>query len=366
MRIIKALKYILLFAAFFTAEEPLYSQKIAEPDLSFSPRHYLCYRTDKELTVDGKLNEEAWQKAPWSETFLDVEGDKKPAPEFKTRIKMLWDNSFLYIAAELEEPNVWATLRQRDTTIYNDNNFEVFIDPDGDTQNYYEFEINALNTFWDLFMTKPYRTGGFPISAWDIRGIRTAVDVQGTINNPSDKDHGWSVEIALPMKILMQSSGLKGLPKDGDEWRVDFTRVEWGVKSKDGRYQRIDDQTSYWAWSPIGLIDFHYPDMYGYLQFSDLTAGGTEEAFIEKPEEKAKRVLRELFYKERAYYSDHGRYTRDLKDLNFQKKDIPGYEQPPIIETAADFFEISMTASDNKVRVYILSDGKTGHTLLNK
>ncbi|HEX2869477.1 MAG TPA: carbohydrate-binding family 9-like protein [Ignavibacteriales bacterium] len=364
MRITKTLKYILLGAVCLTAEKPLYSQKIPEPDLSFSPRHYVCYRTDHELTIDGKPDEEAWQKAPWTEAFLDVQGDKKPSPEFKTRVKMLWDNSFLYVAAELEEPNVWATLKTRDTTIYNDNNFEVFIDPDGDTQNYYEFEINALNTFWDLFMTKPYRTGGFPVSAWDIRGIKTAVYVQGTLNNPSDKDHGWSVEIALPLKVLMQSTGLKRLPKDGEQWRVDFTRVEWGVKSQDGRYQRIDDQTSYWAWSPIGLVDFHYPDMYGFVQFSDHSAGSTEVSFLEKPEENAKRVLRQLFYKERAYYSDHGRYTSDLNDLNFEKKDIPAFQWPPVIETAQDFFEISLGDSDNKIRLYIFSDGKTGRTLL--
>lgn len=337
-----------------------FCQVIPEPEIPFSPKHYICYRTDTRLNIDGKLDELSWQKAPWTETFVDVEGDAKPAPKFKTRAKMLWDDDFLYIAAELEEPDVWARLTQRDTAIYNDDNFEIFIDPDGDTQNYCEFEINALNTFWDLLMTKPYRLGGFSLSSWDVRGIKTAVGVQGTINNPADTDQGWTVEIAFPLKVLMQCAGRKGLPNSGEQWRVDFTRVEWGVESSGGKYKRNDRQTDYWAWSPTGLIDFHYPEMYGYVQFSENTVGTNQDSFIQSREEYVKWVLRQIFYKEKAYYSDHGTYTNDLGELKFVKESIPGCQWPPRVETATDFFEISVLSSDNKTRVYILSDGKTG------
>ena len=37
---------------------------------------------------------------------------------------------------------------------------QVFIDPDGDNHNYYEFEMNALNTVWELVLRKPYKDGG--------------------------------------------------------------------------------------------------------------------------------------------------------------------------------------------------------------
>ena len=60
----------------------------------------------------------------------------------------------------MEEPHVWGTLTKHDSVIFHDNDFEVFIDPNGDTLEYYEFEINALNTGWDLFLDKPYRQGG--------------------------------------------------------------------------------------------------------------------------------------------------------------------------------------------------------------
>ena len=72
---------------------------------------------------------------------------------------MLWDDTYLYVGALLEEPHVWATLTQHDSVIFHDNDFEVFIDPDGDNHEYCEIEINALNTEWDLFLNKPYRDG---------------------------------------------------------------------------------------------------------------------------------------------------------------------------------------------------------------
>ena len=81
--------------------------------------------------------------------------------------KMLWDDDYFYIGAYIEEPNVWATLTKRDSIIFQDNDFEIFIDPDGDSHNYYELEMNALNTVWDLFLVKPYRDGGPALHAWD-------------------------------------------------------------------------------------------------------------------------------------------------------------------------------------------------------
>ena len=115
---------------------------------------------------------------------------------------MLWDDEYFYIGALLEEPHVWGTLTKHDAVIFHDNDFEIFIDPDGDNHEYYEIEINALNTEWDLFLTKPYRDGGPAINAWEIPGLKTAVHVEGTLNDPRDKDTSWSVEFAFPWKAL--------------------------------------------------------------------------------------------------------------------------------------------------------------------
>src|SRR5262249_16446424 len=120
------------------------------------PLAYVCYRAEKPIKIDGKLDDPAWDAAPWSDDFVDIEGDAKPKPRWKTRMKMLWDDECLYIAAEMEEPHLWATLTEHDSVIFRDNDFEVFLDPDGDNHNYAELELNALNTTWDLLLTKPY------------------------------------------------------------------------------------------------------------------------------------------------------------------------------------------------------------------
>ena len=84
------------------------------------------------------------------------------------------------VAAEMDEPDVWGVLTERDSVIFHDNDFEIFIDPDGDTHAYYELEVNALGTPWDLMLITPYRDGGPAIHAWDIAGLQVGVRVRGT------------------------------------------------------------------------------------------------------------------------------------------------------------------------------------------
>ena len=170
-----------------------------------TPRGYVCYRAAQPPKIDGRLDDAAWQAVPWTEDFRDIEGDRRPKPRFRTRAKMLWDDKYFYIGAELEEPHVWGTLTQHDAVIFNDNDFEVFIDPNGDNLEYAEFEMNALNTSWDLFLPKPYKDDGRADNSWDIAGLKTAVHVNGTLNNPTDRDTGWSVEIAIPWESLANS-----------------------------------------------------------------------------------------------------------------------------------------------------------------
>jgi len=223
------------------------------------PKTYDCHYTDRPIRIDGKLDDVAWKKAKWTTDFVDIEGSAKPAPRFRTRVKMLWDDNYLYIAAELKEPNVTATLTEHDSVIFHDNDFEVFLKPLPDTESYYEFEMNAYNTGWDLYLSKPYLKGGKADNSWDITGLKTAVAVQGTINHPSDKDHGWTLEIAYPWRAFLNRQQMPQ-PHIGTEWRINFSRVEW----KTG--QAKEDN---WVWSPQGVINMHVPEQWGYLHFVD-------------------------------------------------------------------------------------------------
>ena len=250
-------------------------------------RSYVCHWSPNPITVDGLLDEPAWASAPWSENFVDIVGDTVPAPPLRSRFKLLWDSTHLYVAAELEEPHVWATLTARDAVVYRDNDFEVFIDPDGDGLNYYEIEINALGTVWDLLLVRPYRRGGPAITAWDIRGLQSAVHVDGTVNAPSDIARGWTVEMALPWAVLVEAARGRRLPEDGTEWRMNFSRVQWDLDVVDGEYRKaVDGSTNRprrehnWVWSPQGVVDMHLPERWGMVRFSSIS---TPDRGAERP-----------------------------------------------------------------------------------
>ncbi len=242
------------------------------PDQLPPPLTYQCNFTHAAPVIDGKLDEKTWRHAPWSEPFVDIEGASKPLPRHATRMKMLWDAKHLYIAANLNEPHIQASLTGHDAVIFHDNDFEVFIDPDGDNRNYFEFEINALDTGWDLFLDKPYRDGGTADNAWSISNLRTAVSLRGTINNPSDRDDGWSVEIAIPWSAFNYRSATTKPPASGDTWRMNFSRVQWRFDIIEGAYRKPEGiKEDNWVWSPQGIINMHAPERWGFVRFSNLS-----------------------------------------------------------------------------------------------
>ena len=237
-------------------------------------RTYTAVRASTVPILDGRLDDPAWQSASWSARFVDIEGARKPSPRLATRVKLLWDDRYLYVAAELAEPDLWATFTTRDTVIYFENDFEVFIDPDGDRLRYVELEVNALGTVWDLFLPRPYRDGGSAVNGYDMVGLQVAVGLDGTLNDPSDRDRGWTVEMALPWTALGDSGRTAVPPADGARWRINFSRVQWDRDTVDGRYRkRIDPATGKpfpehnWVWSPQGQIDMHLPERWGIVTF---------------------------------------------------------------------------------------------------
>jgi hypothetical protein len=232
------------------------------------PLTYTCVRAAAPLQIDGRLDDAAWRDAPWTEEFVDIEGSAKPKPAWATRVKMLWDDQYFYIGADLVEPHVWGTLTAHDSVIFRDNDFEVFIDPNGDRLDYYEYEINALGTDWDLLLPKPYTDGGKADNSWEIPGLKAAVHVDGTVNDPRDTDRGWSVELAFPWRVLGERAGTPAPPRDGDRWRVNFSRVEWDVDRSSGAYVKVPGRPEHnWVWSPQGVVNMHVPERWGFVHF---------------------------------------------------------------------------------------------------
>src|SRR5688500_13741745 len=96
-------------AAFFSVFGAAVPATIPAAMQAATPLSYECLRASSPLRIDGKLDDAAWRSAPWTADFIDIEGDAQPRPKFRTRVKMLWDDQYLYIAAELEESDVKAT-----------------------------------------------------------------------------------------------------------------------------------------------------------------------------------------------------------------------------------------------------------------
>ena len=295
-----------------------------------TPRNYIVYRTSEVIEIDGKPYESSWQQAAWSQYFQDIEGEKKPVPTFQTRIKMLWDKHNLYILAELEEPHVWAYYTNRDQIVFHENDFEIFIDPDGDTHNYFEFELNAQNTLFDLFMPKPYRNGGKYDIGWDAAGFKSAVFVDGTLNNPTDTDKKWTVEMAIPFSSLkLADENL--VPEDGEYWKINFSRVQWQTEIVDGKYQRVKDTKTNkflsednWVWSEQGVVNMHFPERWGIAGFLAKPVGGEQIVFEYPEEEIAGRYLWLIYYKQQKFNSLNGNYAPSLSDLDLDSKIVTG------------------------------------------
>ncbi|TAK18663.1 MAG: hypothetical protein EPO35_01260 [Acidobacteria bacterium] len=275
------------------------------------PRGYVAVKAAAAPVIDGKLDDAAWSAAAWTEAFVDIEGDVKPKPALLTRAKMTWDDTYFYVGAALDEPALWSDITAHDAVIFHENDFEVFIDPDGDSHAYYEFEINARGTFWDLFLPVPYRAGGKALDSWEIPGLKSAVAIDGTLNHPGDVDRGWTVELAFPWAVLGQQANRPAPPRDGDQWRVNFSRVEWTTETAGSSYRAKAGVPEHnWVWSPQHVVDMHRPERWGYVQFSDKPA-----ALVPDPSWPARQWLQAIYEAQREFRRTRGRYAATLGEL---------------------------------------------------
>ena len=325
------------------------------------PLQYTVLRTTGNITIDGKDDEKDWSKAPWTELFSDIESGAGGNPSRKSHCKMLWDDDYLYLFARLDETNLWASLTQHDEPVFQDNAFEMFINPEGTNFNYFEFQINANGTVWDLFMPKPYRNGGKNLTSWDLKGLKKAIQLNGTINNPTDTDKGWNIELAIPFKSVNLSGDRR--PGPGTTWRMNFSRVQWDVDTLNGSYIRRKDINTgkplpehYNVWSPQGIVNLHCPERWGYVQFSDkLTSGG----FLSEKTEKLKLVLWKYYYLQQEFKRLNGKYANKIKQLKKMYKDGPLLNEKDFdIKMYADEYQFLIQGSYQGLNQFLSVDGE--------
>jgi len=340
-------KSILIFASIIFLLQHTHAQQTTIQQvrkLQSSPALYNAHKITEKIILDGKMDE-IWAKAPWSSPFSDIEGDGQPVPPLKTQFKMLWDDNNLYIYAKLEEPHIWASIQQRDAIIYHDNDFEVFLKPNPSSPLYYELEINPHNTVMDLLMPKPYRFGGQALMHWDIQKLQTALHVEGTLNNPDDKDSYWSVEIAIPFQSLTKF-GTRKTPSLNSHWRMNFSRVQWQHQLENGQYSRKKENQKFlpednWVWSPIGLINMHYPERWGYIYF---TADSTIDSY--PASYCAERTAWNIHYLQQIHRNKEQQYAAELSSLEgyseFLKEDLKNFDVQITVAADKSFYRVSL------------------------
>lgn len=260
---------------------------------------YSARKIDESLPINGDLDKPVWQQAAWSPRFVDM---VTGAPGlYNTQSAILWNQTHLYVAFRAEEPFVEAHQTERDSIIFLENDLELFIDG-GDC--YYELEVNARNTVYEVFFIwkDAYQRGGrfdvpeFDVfqpqavtfggdydrsgaSFWygthprglrwaflnyDLPGLQTAVQIDGTLNDNRDIDRGWTLEIGIPWASLTHLANGRSLPpQPGDRWRMFLGRFQKLVVSG----KEVQPHPAM-VLSPHGIYDTHLPERWTEVVFT--------------------------------------------------------------------------------------------------
>lgn len=261
---------------------------------------YIARKISSQLAINGDLSKHEWQSATWSHRFVDMVSG---APGlYETKAAILWNDSHLYIAFYAEEPFVEAHQTERDSIIFLENDLELFIDG-GDC--YYELEVNARNTIYEVFFIwrDAYMRGSrFDVPLFDVHqkhaftfggdydrsgasfwhgthprgarwaflnydmpGLETAVRVNGTLNNSTDIDKGWSLEIAIPWQSLTWLANGRSLPpQPNDVWRMFLGRFQKLMASG----KEIQPHPAM-VMNSHGVYDTHLPERWSEILFID-------------------------------------------------------------------------------------------------
>lgn len=259
---------------------------------------YKAQKITNQITIDGNIDKPIWQNATWSKRFVDmVTGD---FGMYNTQSAILWNDTHLYFAFKAEEPYLEAKLTERDSIIFLENDLEIFIDG-GNC--YYELEVNAANTIYEVFFIwkdaylkggkydtpqfdvhqkDAYTFGGdydrtgasfwkgtnprgirWAFTDFDMEGLETAVQLDGTLNDNNDIDKGWSLEIAIPWESLkILGNGRTVPPTNGDIWNMFLGRFQKLVLSG----KEVQPHPAM-ALNSHGIYDTHMPSKWSKIEF---------------------------------------------------------------------------------------------------
>ena len=236
-----------------------------------SARTFPCLRATKPPTIDGKLDEEDWKNAPKQKFVIGwAKNPKDQEPAHGATVRMLWDDDYIYFAGELEDVDIFADVTKHDGDTWTNDCFELFIKPNAANPVYFEFHVTAANVTTDIKYPYPGKKPDAESVGWDSH-MKSAVQIDGTLNKRDDTDKGWTVEIRIPWSDF---ADIAARPKAGERWafcagRYDYTGKEPPVNS---------------ATALLTQCNFHRVQEYDWIEFVDKAPSGAEQGASEKKE----------------------------------------------------------------------------------
>ena len=191
----------------------------------------VCRYTASPIQIDGAMDK-AWDHAVPITDFT-IPGQPDEPVTSRTEARMLWDENCLYVFYKAWDKDIWGYFRERDDPTCREDVLELFIKPDPEGEGYCNFEINALGTIYDAWVAREKTPMGHRWQHWNCPRIRAAVHVEGTLNDFSDQDAWWSLELAIPFDSLPWPQA--GPPDPGVEWLFHLGRYDYSVYLETGR-----------------------------------------------------------------------------------------------------------------------------------
>lgn len=227
-----------------------------------------CRFVAGEITVDGKADEPAWAGAQVIDAFQIPWAPAGPArePRSATRARLLWDDEHLYFFAEMSDRDLYADITEHQGELWYNDVFELFFKPAAGKLAYYEFEVNAANATLELAI--PARgAGGYPRFKRTTRvEMKTAVTLDGSLNDWHDHDRGWTVEGRFRWRDFAETGGA---PKPGDAWAFNLCRYDYSVDFEAPELTCV---------APLTRPDYHRYEEFVPLRFAGPDGAGRPAA----------------------------------------------------------------------------------------
>jgi CubicO group peptidase (beta-lactamase class C family) len=215
-------------------------------------REAQCRRAAVAPVIDGKLDDSAWAGAAVIDRFPAFWDRADTGPG--TRARLVWDDDALYFAATMTDAELRAFGTKHNDRLWLGDVFELFFKPATDRPEYYEFQVNPRSVVLELAF--PKRGFDFPtLAARPPMGMAAVAVVDGSLDQPGDRDRGWSVEGRIPWSIFAPTGGR---PAPGTAWRFALCRYDYGPEGS---------KPILMSSAPLTQASFHRYEDYGLLRF---------------------------------------------------------------------------------------------------